>query len=149
MIGFMRKRPWPVHAFAIGIGGFAIYNLVSGLLLIDPWISELNRTFPEIAWNRDSVIVALSTRFTIVMIPVVAIWGFGSRLARLLVAIMVVLTLPSAGFQVYDRFEMGILIWGRTVFFTIIVMVLTALLFKPSARRWFSKEREIDPATFA
>ena len=149
MTAFLRKRPWPIHAFAIGFGGFAIYNLVYGLYSIELWIADLSQTYPEVDWDRDSVIVALSARFTIVMIPVVAIWGFGSRIARILVAAMAVLSLPGAAFQVYDRLDMGILIWGRTVVFTLIVVVLTALLFTPPARRWFAKEPDIDPATFA
>lgn len=149
MTAIIRKRPWAVHAFAIGIGGFAIYNLVSGLRSIEAWVLELQMNFPEIAWDRDSVIVALSARFTIVMIPVVAIWGFGSRLARLLVSAMVLLSLPGSAFQTYDRLHLGFEVWGQTVLFTIIAIALTAMLFAPSARHWFSKEPGIEPATFA
>ncbi|MEO0870943.1 MAG: hypothetical protein AAFY19_03135 [Pseudomonadota bacterium] len=126
-----------------------MYNLVWGLLNTDAWVFELKRIVPEFDWNRDAVIVALSTRFTIVMIPVVAIWGFRSRIARILVTAMAILSVPQAVLQAYDRLDLGVAVWGKTVFFTVLVVVVVSLLFAPAAKHWFSKERDIDPATFS
>ena len=148
MTSFLARRPWPIHVFAAIFGGIALYGLIVDLQSLDVWVLELTRIVPEVDWDRDRTIIVFSARFTIVMIPIVAIWGFGSGIARLIVAGMTLLSLPGAAMQIYDRWGMGFETWGRPAVLSFLTIGAVSVLFTASAKSWFGKERAIDPATF-
>ncbi|WP_296717662.1 hypothetical protein [Erythrobacter sp.] len=136
-------RPWPIHLFA------AIF-LMAGAWELAYRLAVLHRFQMQLAGqtlSEDWIIVFFSARFTIVCIPVIAIWLFGSRVARWLITIMTVW----ATLTVLSQFDMARLqrtigmnpldIWYRYGA-RLAYIFAVALLFIPAARRWFARQQE-------
>ncbi|EAQ28592.1 hypothetical protein NAP1_13373 [Erythrobacter sp. NAP1] len=85
-------RPASIHGFALLTIAAGLSDLIESLLFIDP--SSYEYLFPIIDWTRETVIVFASAMFTIVLIPVVAVWFFASRTARTIVTVMFAISLP-------------------------------------------------------
>ena len=141
-------RPWPIWVFALSFAGFAVYNLVYGLRNIEASQAFWEFLIPDFEWGRDEVIVVLSARFTIVMIPVVAIWAFASRLARLLVAIMLAFSAPGAILQTTDMIALDGAIWRWPLWWLLGMAVLVGLLFLPRSSYWLKRKGQVDAEIF-
>lgn len=144
MISPLGPRPWPVHLFAGLLLANGIWGLIGGLSNIDLWLDHYEYIFPAIEWDRDRVIIAMSARFTIVCIPVVAIWGFASRIARWLLSVFITASALIAAWEIIGAG--GDIDWQNTITLSVMVVGI-ALLFTPPARAWFRKEKAIDPET--
>jgi hypothetical protein len=98
--------------------------------------------------NDDGTIVAISVRLTVALIPVALVWFFASPFARWMVVVMAVgrfaINLPETIETVLSGDPL------RPTFTAAQVLALcgAALLFHPSAKRWFSREKP-DAAVFA
>jgi hypothetical protein len=124
-------RPWSVHLFAVILIGAGLWNFVPLLWLA---LDEADRGY------RIALVSVLSAQFSIVVIPVIAIWALASRVAKWL------FTLLSIGSFVWlfykmltSDFALEAMIWmlglGTLTHGAVI------LLFVPSARRWFDAQR--------
>ncbi|MGJ8606252.1 MAG: hypothetical protein ACSHXH_19235 [Marivita sp.] len=108
--------------------------------------------YPAFDWDQDRVIIWLSAWFTIVLIPVVGVWVFANRLARILVTLMALAALPTiyrfAALLLGDYPPMWqAMAWaGLAQNGAIIAAVM--LLFLPPSSRWLHKDKEISPETF-
>jgi len=140
-------RPWSVNLFAIAFVGLGLMALIQGLSDIEAQAIEYAGMLPRLAWDRDMTIVALSARFTIVLIPVLAVWAFANTFARLLVSLVALLGLPGLVLQIHRMVTHGIAASdGLTP--TIVMYGAIALLFTPSAAGWFRYKGASEAATF-
>jgi len=124
-----------------------LWGLLIGLQSLDSWALELARFTPDRMPNRDWAIVFLSARFSIVMIPVVAIWFFTSKVARLLVSLMVMVSAIGLFSAVQRWLEAGGIEW-ETLFLILSSWVAVALLYLPAAHHWFAGEKSTDSMVF-
>lgn len=120
--------------------GYAVF--VIGTLLWLIW-TDLP-SFDE--WEQQSTkVVATFSGLTIGLIPVLAIWGFGSRFARMLVTIMSVPLLLVILMQIWAAFSpdpFKPLVLAHSTGWLAVV----ALLYHSSGRRWFDNKKELpDP----
>ncbi len=145
-------RPWPIHVFAVLLLTAGLIDLVRGLSYVGNYnFGGFNPLTGE-KLSDDALIVLISAQFTIVCIPVIAIWLFGSSIARWLVAFFVILGAASFVVQVDARYFAMLLehypkiIGGLASKFATWLGV--ALLFLPQSSRWFSQKPEVDHATF-
>lgn len=140
-------RPWTINLFAFLLFGSSLVGLIWSLMTIDQTVELLKIDFPAFAWDRDAAIVWSFSLFSIVLFPLVWIWGLGSRIARIVITVLAIpAALKLTGFVwllvtrgVFD--PLGLLD-------TLVVLVAVGLLFAPSASQWLGKE-EVDPETFA
>jgi hypothetical protein len=139
-------RPWTIHVFAAIVIAIGLWSLIEVLLELDFHTHRLQRRLPQIAWSEDFTIVFASARFSIVCIPVVAIWAFGSRIARWLVTMMI-------GYQFFSLLWDGLTIlraggldgwlyynWPSHLT-TVLLTVGIGLLFTPPSNLWFQSKR--------
>ncbi len=145
MIDQIRLRPWPIHGFAVIFLGVGLWALIGGLNEIDGWLAQYRELMPQFPWDRDWVIVALSARFSIICIPVIAIWGFRSVVARVLVCAFTLIPLMGMIRQFGEALDgLG---WGAFAGGGLLV-VGCAPLYLPSARAWFAPEPPDQVAVF-
>ncbi|MEM7779664.1 MAG: hypothetical protein AAF697_04630 [Pseudomonadota bacterium] len=132
-------RPWTVNLFA------AIF-LITGLLRLTaqlhglPHWSELEaNALGAIDWTREREIILAFTVMTIICIPVLAIWGFASRIARTLVAAFSApgLLFGWASAMVDEKSYATALLAESILCLTVI-----ALLFTPATSRWLCTNKE-------
>ncbi|MDJ0978545.1 MAG: hypothetical protein QNI87_08405 [Erythrobacter sp.] len=137
MIERIRARPWSIHAFAVLILAVGLHTLITSLAHLDDWLFDFANALPQLPWNRDWVIVALSARFTIVCIPVAAIWIWRAGFARTLVTLFTFLACASLIRVLAEGSDppdaMG-------VAKTLIIAGANALLFTPSANQWLRRD---------
>ena len=142
-------RPWPIHVFAICLVIGGLYSLSRDIIAPDYAASKLETMVWGVDWTRDKVIVFSSAMFTIVLLPVVAIWTFASKVARILVTVMAV----PAVLHLYSTAEMALrFAWEFDPFsfaFGILRLAAIALLYAPASQHWFARRREVDAETFA
>lgn len=141
-------RPWPVWAYAVSAAVFAIYNLIYSLTSLETSQLIWESFLPEIEWNRDLVIVAVSARFTIVMIPVIVIWSFASRIARILAVLMWLQSVPGGIYLSISHIESASPIWTWPIWWLVGFGVLVLILFLPRSNRWFKNKGESDADAF-
>lgn len=147
MIALSRRRPREINLFAVGFLSAAVIAYADGLLDISTQQAYFERFIPQIAWTRDWVIVMLSARLSIALIPVAMVWLSAVRFARWMVAIMALGKLPSAvpamgafvNEGVFDPSYLAALVLG---------LGAVAVLFTPAANLWFAHKGALDPATF-
>lgn len=140
-------RPWPIWTFAIILVLYGIFNLISGLTFLPNQELVLRRQFPSIDWNEDLVIVWVSAQFTIVLIPIIAVWVFASRFAQFMVTIMALVSLPWIGSYLRTAYLYGVTDWvGLTQ--AAVVVFAAGLLFLPSSRKWLRQEAANDAEIF-
>jgi len=140
-------RPWTINLFAILLLASSVVGLIWSLMTIDQTVETLKFDLPAFNWDRDAAIVWSFSLFSIVLFPLVWIWGLGSRIARIVITVFAI---PAA-------LKLIAFIWlfvsrgffdPLTVLDSLVVVSAVGLLFTPSASRWLSKE-EADPETFA
>ena len=147
MIPFARTRPFSINIFAAAFLAAAVIAFLDGLRDI-PAFQELMRVnLPQIDWTRDAVIVTLSARLSIALIPIAMVWLSAVRFARWMVTVLALgklLMLPeglraiAAGGAV-DTAWLTALLLG---------LLAIAMLFTPASNRWFARQPENDPAVF-
>jgi hypothetical protein len=126
-------RPLVVHAYAVFVSCTVIWLFWTDIPPFEEWE------------RHEAKVVGIFTVLSIGLIPVLAIWGFGSRFARMLVTIMSAPLALAIFMQIWaafspDPFEPLILVHA-TGWLTVV-----ALLFHRSARKWFENKKELpDP----
>ena len=108
-------RPWAIHTFAIILVVLGIIGLGASFFEIEESLEVLQQDLPMIEWTRDYVIVSNFSLFTILLIPVIAVWCFASRIARLIVAVMCVLPILALGSALYFGLADDDLFFGLVV----------------------------------
>lgn len=134
-------RPWPVHLFAF-------LHLASGLwtYLSQMWTvaqqSDWFRTDLPDGLDRDIMIVVLSAQFTIVLIPVIAVWVFASRIARWIITALSLWSLVWWAEAMWSwQAQMSAAEGVISVASALPIYLAWLLLFTPSANRWFKTNR--------
>ncbi|MET4132488.1 hypothetical protein ABIE62_001623 [Porphyrobacter sp. MBR-155] len=143
------SRPWPINVFAVTFLSVGAWQLADNLTKLHRHQIILFGT--EI--SRDEMIVLLSAQFTILCIPVVAIWLFGSRVARWLITIMTawgaltfLMQLDTARLPM--TMEMSLLDFWNLYGTRMAFLVAVILLFAPDARGWFAHKGGDEVAVF-
>ncbi|MFU7527026.1 hypothetical protein [Qipengyuania sp. ASV99] len=145
-------RPWPIHLFAALLLSSGLAQLISGLSRVGDYnFGGFNPITGE--WlSDDALIVMLSAEFTIVCIPIVAIWLFRSRIARWLITIFVLWGAITWLMHLNARHLDLLLQLNSQYIFSITVRVITwlavLLLFLPQSARWFAQLKEGAHAVF-
>ncbi|WP_161782146.1 hypothetical protein [Erythrobacter longus] len=124
-----------------------ITGLGASFFEIEESLVVLQQDLPMIEWTRDYVIVANFSLFTIVLIPVMAVWCFASRIARLIMAVMCVLPILALGSALFIGLRDDDLLFGLVVDPALTIFA-TVILYLPSSSRWLSQERSLDPTVF-
>jgi hypothetical protein len=147
MIPLVRTRPLSINVFAAAFFAAALIAYLDGLRDIAALQELLRANVPEIAWSRDAVIVTLSARLSIALIPIAMIWLSAVRFARWMVTVLALgklLNLPEGLRLIAEGGQVD------TAFLTALVLGLVAvgMLFTPASNRWFAQKQEVDPAVF-
>lgn len=137
-------RPWPINAFAAILVFWGLWGLLGGLFDLPSVDLPSQIGAPGSKLEHDAKIIFLSANFTIVLIPVVAVWGLASHVARIIVTFF---TLPSWAILFVemwallspDPFNAG----DFAEHLSIVVAVV--LLFTAAAKEWFHKETVLVP----
>lgn len=121
--------------------------MIHSLMSIDHLVEVLSFDILSIAWDRDAAIVWSFSLFSIVLFPLVWIWGLGSRVARIVITVFAIPAVLKLIAFIWLLVTRG-LFDPLSVLDSLVVVFAVGLLFTPSASRWLSKE-EADPETFA
>jgi hypothetical protein len=147
MIPLSRTRPASINVFAAAFLAAALIAFLDGLGDIPAHQAMLRSNAPGIDWSRDAVIVMLSARLSIALIPIVWIYLFAAPFARWLVTVMALgkllnvpegIRLIAAGGRV-DTAWLAALVLG---------LLAVAVLFTSASNRWFKDKGGVDPAVF-
>lgn len=148
MIALARRRPVSITLFAVLFLGAALIAFADGLRDLSAQQAYLARTIPQIAWSRDWVVVMLSARLSIALIPIAMVWLSAVRFARWMVTVMALGKIPSALPAVRALAQEGAVDLSYLAPLALSLLAV-ALLFTPASHRWFANRGEDDPAVFA
>lgn len=147
MIPLSRTRPLSINIFAAAFLASAGISFLDGLRDI-PGLQELfTAEVPQIVWSRDAVIVTISARLSIALIPVAMVWLSAVRFARWMVTVLglgKLLMLP-AGIQVIAAGGAIDTAWLAALSLGVFAV---AMLFAPASNRWFARKDDESPAVF-
>lgn len=147
MIPFARTRPFSINIFAAAFLAAAVIAFLDGLRDI-PAFQELMRVnLPQIDWTRDAVIVTLSARLSIALIPIAMVWLSAVRSARWMLTVLALgklLMLPD-GLRAIAAGGAADTAWLVSL---LLGLLAAAMLFTPASNRWFARQSENDPAVF-
>jgi hypothetical protein len=149
MIALSRTRPLTINVFAAAFLAAAVIALVDGLSDIPTMQALLaaNASGIGIDWSRDAVIVILSARFSIALIPIALVWLTAANFARWMVAVMALgklLGLPEGLALVADGGAIDTA-WLASLALGLLAVVM---LFTPASNGWIAQKQEADPAVF-
>ncbi|WP_379922868.1 hypothetical protein [Erythrobacter sp. R86502] len=141
MIPLSRSRPLSINLFAAAFIAAALIAFLDGIGDIPAMQAMLRADLPGVAWSRDAVIVTLSARLSIALIPVAMVWLAAVRFARWMVTVLALgklLNLPEgvraiAAGGAIDTAWLTALVLG---------MLAVAMLFTPASNRWFAQKGE-------
>ena len=147
MIALSRTRPLSINIFAAAFLASALIAFLDGLWDIPAMQALLRQGAPQLEWSRDAVIVTLSARLSIALIPVAMVWLSAVSFARWMVTVMAlgkIINLPEGLRAIAD---------GGTVDTAWLVslalgLLAVAMLFTPASNRWFADKGRVDPAVF-
>lgn len=147
MISLSRTRPVSINIFAAAFFAAALIAFLDGLRDIPALQAELAANVPGIGWSRDAVIVTLSARLSIALIPIAMVWLGAVRFARWMVTVLALgklLNVPEGVRMIAAGGQ-----WDTAWLVSMALGLLAvAMLFTPASNRWFSC-REVDgPAVF-
>jgi hypothetical protein len=147
MIPLSRTRPLTINIFAAAFLAAAVIALADGLGDLAAMQDMLAASLPDIGWSRDAVIVTLSARFSIALIPIAMVWLSAVRFARWMVTVMALgklIILPEGAALIVAGGAID------TAWFAALLLGLfaVAMLFTPASNRWFAKPQEANPAVF-
>ncbi len=140
-------RPPSIKLFCALNLASGIFELVRGLLDLEYWVGALEGASPQYSWTTESAIVLNSAIFTIMLIPIIAIWFFASTFARSFVTVFSLLGLAGLIFLIVDNPPASLDVILEDAY-SLAIIATFVLLYLPSAHTWFAKKPEIDPATF-
>jgi hypothetical protein len=147
MIPLSRTRPLTINVFAAAFLAAALIAFLDGLRDIPDMQALLSANVPDIDWSRDAVIVTLSARLSIALIPIAMVWLSAVRFARWMVTVLglgKLLNLPEGIRLIADGAPLD------TAWLTSMVLGVfaIAMLFTPASNRWFAGKGAVDPAVF-
>lgn len=147
MIPLARTRPLSINIFAAAFLASALTALLDGLWDIPAMQALLREGVPGVEWNRDAVIVTLSARFSIALIPIAMVWLSAVRFARWMVSVMALGKLINLPDGLRAIVAGGA--WDAAWLVSLALGLLAvAMLFTPASHRWFADEGRVDPAVF-
>ncbi len=137
-------RPWAIHAFAAIFVFWGLWELFSGLLHLPSVKLPTQFGEPGSKAESDARIIFLSANFTIVLIPVMAVWGVGSRVARIVVTCFSLVSWAAVFVQLWallspDPFEAMLFAKHATIALAVL------LLFRPTADEWLANKTVLPP----
>jgi hypothetical protein len=147
MIPLSRTRPITINIFAAAFLAAALIAFLDGLRDIPDMQALLSANVPGIDWNRDAVIVTLSARLSIALIPIAMVWLSAVRFARWMVTVLglgKLLNLPE-GLRLIAEGAPLDTAWLTSLVLSVFAI---AMLFTPASNRWFARSQEADPAVF-
>ncbi|PKP96969.1 MAG: hypothetical protein CVT76_05550 [Alphaproteobacteria bacterium HGW-Alphaproteobacteria-15] len=141
------SRPLAIRIFAAAFLVSALIAYLDGLGNIPTYQALLRANVPEVAWSQDVVIVTLSARLSIALIPIALVWLTAANFARWMVTVLALgklINVPEAVQIVAqgDRIDPA---WAASL--TLGLLAVT-MLFTPASNRWFAHKGEVDPAVF-
>jgi hypothetical protein len=147
MIPLSRTRPLSINVFAAAFLAAALIAFLDGLRDIPDMQALLSANVPDIDWSREAVIVTLSARLSIALIPIAMVWLSAVRFARWMVTVLglgKLLNLPEGIRLIADGAPLD------TAWLTSMVLGVfaIAMLFTPASNRWFAGKGAVDPAVF-
>ena len=131
-------RPWSIRLACLAFLVNASFGLLHGLS--DPSIAQgaYEIGYPDVEWDRDRTIVALSAEFTIALIPILWIWFLARPFARWMVtALGLWQAWGLAGLVLEQLRHLHFVTMDVAIPFALIVMSI-AMLFTPAASRYFA-----------
>jgi hypothetical protein len=141
-------RPHSITIFAATFLASAVIAYLGGLSDIPAHQALLGDNVPEIAWSRDRVIVLLSARLSIALIPVALVWFFAANFARWMVTLLALgklINLPAAAKMISNEQSLD----PAWLVSLLLAMLAVFLLFTPASNRWFARRDDApDPAIF-
>jgi hypothetical protein len=147
MISLSRPRPLSINIFAAAFLAAAVIAFIDGLGDIPVLQTMFRANIPGIEWSRDAVIVTLSARLSIALIPIAMVWLAAVRFARWMVAVLglgKLLNLPE-GLRLIAAGGDVDTAWLAAL---VLSLLAVAMLFTPASNRWFAHKERIDPAVF-
>ena len=144
----LRKHPWSIRLFAALFLLSGLIAFVDGLHDWQKLAAMLQARVPEITWTWDALVVLLSARLSIVLIPVALVWFLASRFAQWLVTIMALgklINVPGAIALVRAGSPLDPA-WTASL---VLSQIAVLLLFTPAARHWFRTKGEDRVAVFS
>jgi hypothetical protein len=147
MIPLSRARPVSINIFAAAFLAAAMIAFLDGLADIPALQRLFGANAPFMEWTRDAVIVTLSARLSIALIPVAMVWLSAVRFARWMVTVLglgKLLSLPEA----IRLIAGGSPVDAAWLVALALSLLAVAMLFTPASNRWFAEKGEIDPAVF-
>lgn len=147
MIPLATLRPTPINIFAAAFLTAAMVPFLDGITNIPLAETRLQADYPYFPWDRDRVIIWLSTWLTIALVPLVMVWLFAAPFARWLVTAMTLVKAPAAVFAAMVLVRGGIGNGQALVSFGFALLGVV-MLFLPASQAWFARAKEVDPAVF-
>lgn len=147
MIALSRARPVSINIFAAAFLAAAVIAFVDGLGDIPVLQAMFRDNVPGFEWSRDAVIVTLSARLSIALIPVAMVWLAAVRFARWMVTVLALgklLNVPE-GLRLIAEGGQVDTAWLAAL---VLSLVAVAMLFTPASNRWFREKGGVDPAVF-
>ena len=144
------RRPRPVVVYCALSLATGTYDLVDMLTSLDIWALEYEEVFGLAEGSRDVAIVTACALFTIVLIPLTAIWFFASKIARIFVSVMSVLVLGSTAVLIaIDGFDEAVGEDRVSLLLASLSSVAAILLWRRPANEWFDRKGARDADAFA
>jgi len=147
MIPLSRTRPLSINIFAAAFLAAALIAFVDGMRDITGYQTTMSANVPQIVWTRDAVIVMLSARLSIALIPIAMVWLSGVRFARWMLTALglgKLLNLPD-GMRLIAEGAPVDTAWLSSLALGLFAVVM---LFTPASNRWFADKGGVDPAVF-
>jgi hypothetical protein len=147
MIALSRTRPLSINVFAAAFLAAAVIAFLDGLWDIPAQQAMLSVNVPDFLWSRDAVIVLLSARLSIALIPIAMVWLGAVNFARWMVAVLALgklINVPEA-VRLLAHGERIDPAWMASI---TLGLLAVAMLFTPPSNRWFAQKQEADPAVF-
>ncbi|UAB78419.1 hypothetical protein INR77_01350 [Erythrobacter sp. SCSIO 43205] len=104
--------------------------------------------FPQVPWSEDFAIVSAFTEFTIALIPIVLIAIYAKRFARVLVSVFTVIKVALIGMTLWSYYEQIGRFFAELLWEPALLLLCVALLYLPSASRWFKGQDALDETVF-
>ncbi|KPL69137.1 hypothetical protein SZ64_14085 [Erythrobacter sp. SG61-1L] len=133
-------RPASIRLFAALFFAAAICAYIDGMRNLAQQTAYFESWLPQWHFSRDAVIVILSARLTIALIPIALIWFLRAGFARWFVALITLASLVNL------QEALGLHGAPSPLWLVSFVMkpIAVALLFTPSAQSWFARGRGLD-----
>ena len=144
----LRQRPLSIRLFVACFLLSALIAYVDGLRDWQNLAVLMQVHVPEITWTWDALVVVLSARLSIALIPVLMVWFLASRFAQWLVTIMALgklFNLPDAIALLRAGSPLDVA-WTASLALSLVAVLL---LFTPASRDWFRTKGEDRVAVFS